>query len=60
MVLWKIASLFQVHVEATGCLRENVDSNQMQYQAGPWSVHITPRGYSLSVRLQITLHCEYG
>ncbi|CAG00011.1 unnamed protein product [Tetraodon nigroviridis] len=50
--------VIEVHVKAKGCPSENGDSNQQLNRTGPWSVHITPRGYSPSVSLQITLLCE--
>ncbi|XP_042346625.1 integrin beta-1-like [Plectropomus leopardus] len=41
--------VIQVTVEADQC-----PSNR----TGPWSVHITPKGFSLSVKLEITLECQ--
>ncbi|XP_034031099.1 integrin beta-1-like [Thalassophryne amazonica] len=46
----------QVNVEANECPSD--DWNQMQNSTGPWSVHITPRGFSLSVQLHLTLECQ--
>ncbi|XP_073340701.1 integrin beta-1-like [Pagrus major] len=48
----------QVDVEAAQCPSESDDSSQMQNRTGPWSVQITPRGFSMSVKLQITLECQ--
>ncbi|XP_051263847.1 integrin beta-1-like [Dicentrarchus labrax] len=48
----------QVNVEAARCPSESDDSSQMQNRTGPWSVHITPRGFSQSVKLEITLECQ--
>ncbi|XP_039973258.1 integrin beta-1-like [Xiphias gladius] len=50
--------LVQVNVEAAQCPNESDVSNQNR--TGPWSVHITPRGFSLSVKLEITLECQCG
>lgn len=47
-------------VKATGCLSKKDNSNQMHNQTGPWSVQITPRRYSLGVKLEISLECEYS
>lgn len=49
-----------MNVDAAQCLRDKDDSNQMQNRSGPWSVHITPRGFSLNVKLEIALECEYN
>lgn len=46
--------------EAAQCPSESDDSDQNQNRTGPWSVYITPRGFSLSVKLEITLECEYN
>lgn len=46
----------QVTVEAAQCPSKKDSSNQNK--TGPWSVHIRPRGFSLSVKLEITLQCE--
>ncbi|XP_071327115.1 integrin beta-1-like [Trachinotus anak] len=46
----------QVNVEAALCPSKSNHSNQNR--TGPWSVHITPRGYSQSVKLEITLECQ--
>ncbi|XP_059196137.1 integrin beta-1-like [Centropristis striata] len=48
----------QVDVEAAQCPTDSDDSNQKQNRTGPWSVHITPRGFSQSVKLEITLECQ--
>ncbi|XP_034467487.1 integrin beta-1-like [Hippoglossus hippoglossus] len=45
-----------VTVEAAQCPSKSDDSNQNQ--TGPWFVHITPRGFSLSVKLEISLDCQ--
>ncbi|XP_047455357.1 integrin beta-1-like [Mugil cephalus] len=44
--------LIKVSVEAAQC----PSSDRISY--GPWSVHITPRGFSQSVKLEITLECQ--
>ncbi|XP_053182324.1 integrin beta-1-like [Scomber japonicus] len=46
----------QVSVEAAQCHSGSDNSNQDS--TGPWSVHITPRGFSLSVKLEISLECQ--
>ncbi|XP_037641480.1 integrin beta-1-like isoform X1 [Sebastes umbrosus] len=48
--------VLQVNIEAAQCPSESDDSNQNR--TGPWSVQITPRGFSLSVKLEITLECQ--
>lgn len=48
-----------MNVEAAQCPSGSDDSNQMHNRTGPWSVHITPRGFSQSVKLEIHLECEY-
>ncbi|KAM3614393.1 uncharacterized protein V6R79_013391 [Siganus canaliculatus] len=48
----------QVNAEAARCPRKGEGSNQMQNRTGPWLVHITPRGFSLSVKLEISLECQ--
>eukprot|EP00066_Takifugu_rubripes_P014540 XP_011603806.1 PREDICTED: integrin beta-1-like isoform X2 [Takifugu rubripes] len=53
-----IANRSPTVVEATGCLREKDNSNQMHNRTGPWSVQLTPRGYSLGVKLEISLECQ--
>ncbi|KAM6936120.1 uncharacterized protein PEZ65_006340 isoform 3-T4 [Lycodopsis pacificus] len=45
----------QVTVEAAQCPSERDDLTQNR--TGPWPVHITPRGFALSVKLEITLEC---
>lgn len=49
-----------MNVEATRCLSDSDDSNQTKNRTGPWSVDITPRGFSMSVTLEIALECEYN
>ncbi|KAM6936117.1 integrin beta-1-B-like isoform 1-T2 [Lycodopsis pacificus] len=46
----------QVTVEAAQCPSERDDLTQNR--TGPWPVHITPRGFALSVKLEITLECQ--
>ncbi|KAM6936119.1 uncharacterized protein PEZ65_006340 isoform 2-T3 [Lycodopsis pacificus] len=50
----------QVTVEAAQCPSERDDLTQNR--TGPWPVHITPRGFALSVKLEITLEysCRSG
>ncbi|XP_018541585.1 integrin beta-1 [Lates calcarifer] len=48
--------LIQVNVVAAQCPGKSDDSNQNR--TGPWSSLITPRGFSLSVMLEITLECQ--
>ncbi|XP_014909048.1 integrin beta-1-like isoform X3 [Poecilia latipinna] len=48
--------LLQVSVEAAQCPSTSGASNQNR--TGPWSILITPRGFSVSLQLQITLLCE--
>ncbi|KAK5862557.1 hypothetical protein PBY51_017939 [Eleginops maclovinus] len=48
----------QVTVEAARCPSESDDLTQKQNRTGPWSVLITPRGFSLSVKMEITLECQ--
>ncbi|XP_060906932.1 integrin beta-1-like [Labrus mixtus] len=50
--------VIEVNVEADQCPNEIQDSNQSQNLTGPWSVHITPRGFTLGVKLEITLECQ--
>ncbi|XP_053289414.1 integrin beta-1 [Pleuronectes platessa] len=45
-----------VTVEAAQCPSKSDDSNQNS--TGPWFVHITPRGFSLGVKLEISLDCQ--
>lgn len=45
-------------VEATQCRSDSDDTNQNM--TGPWSVHVTPKGFSQSVKLEISLVCEYN
>ncbi|XP_041649744.1 integrin beta-1-like [Cheilinus undulatus] len=51
-------AVIQVNVEADWCPHEGDDSNQRQNLTGPWSVLITPRGFSLGLELEITLECQ--
>ncbi|XP_072250718.1 integrin beta-1-like [Leuresthes tenuis] len=46
----------QVNVEAAQCPSMSDSSNQNL--TGPWSILIAPRGFSLSVNLNITLLCQ--
>ncbi|XP_076016829.1 integrin beta-1-like [Genypterus blacodes] len=46
--------VIQVHVEAR-CLSE---TDTQKNTTGPWSIQITPRGFSPSVELKLTLECE--
>ncbi|XP_054637435.1 integrin beta-1-like isoform X2 [Dunckerocampus dactyliophorus] len=46
--------LVEVKVGANLCL----DLNQNQNGTGPWSVHLSPRGFPQSVKLVINLECE--
>ncbi|XP_054477970.1 integrin beta-1-B-like [Anoplopoma fimbria] len=48
----------QVTVEAARCPGQQGDFNLRQNRTGPWPVLITPRGFSLSVKLEITLECQ--
>ncbi|XP_023187203.1 integrin beta-1-like [Xiphophorus maculatus] len=48
--------LLQVSVEAAQCPSKSGTSNQNK--TGPWSILITPRGFSVSLKLEITLLCE--
>ncbi|XP_044215552.1 integrin beta-1-like [Thunnus albacares] len=48
--------VIQVKVEAAQCPSESDDSNQNR--TGPWSVHVTPKGFSQSVKLEISLECQ--
>ncbi|KAG7474198.1 hypothetical protein JOB18_003747 [Solea senegalensis] len=48
--------LIQVNVVAAQCPSKSDDSNPSK--TGPWSVSISPRGSSLSVKLEITLECQ--
>lgn len=45
-------------VTAAQCPSERDDLNQNR--TGPWPVHIIPRGFLLSVKLEINLECEYN
>ncbi|KAM4568286.1 integrin beta-1-like [Fundulus diaphanus] len=47
---------FEVSVGAAQCPRQSRTSNQNR--TGPWSVRITPRGFSVSLKLELTLLCE--
>ncbi|XP_037308787.1 integrin beta-1-like [Pungitius pungitius] len=46
----------QVTVTATQCPSERDDLNQNR--TGPWPVHIIPRGFLQSVKLEINLECQ--
>ncbi|XP_040020296.2 integrin beta-1 [Gasterosteus aculeatus] len=46
----------QVTVTAAQCPSERDDLNQNRN--GPWPVHIIPRGFLLSVKLEINLECQ--
>ncbi|XP_056237792.1 integrin beta-1-like [Seriola aureovittata] len=48
--------LVQVNLEVAQCPSNSDDSTQNR--TGPWSVHVKPRGFSLSVKLEITLECQ--
>uniref|UniRef100_A0AAQ5WX85 Integrin beta n=1 Tax=Amphiprion ocellaris TaxID=80972 RepID=A0AAQ5WX85_AMPOC len=48
--------MMQVNVEAAGC--PNTSDSVNQNQTGPWSIQITPRGFTVSLKLEITLQCR--
>lgn len=49
-------AIFVVILKADKCPSIE-DSNQPQNRTGPWSVHITPRGFSQIIKIEVSLEC---